>query len=50
MKKTKFIEVADFIEKNSDCLLVSTEYNGQLVPLKMICGCGNPFELIKLIY
>lgn len=45
MKKTKFIDVADFVEKNSDCLLVSTEYKGQLVPLKMICGCGNPFEV-----
>lgn len=41
MKRYTFKEVAKFVEENSDCFLVSTEYVGQLVPLEFICGCGE---------
>ncbi|WP_182104081.1 PDDEXK family nuclease [Niallia taxi] len=45
MKKVTIEDVREFVENNSDCMLISEEYNGQLVPLSMICGCGKPFEV-----
>ncbi len=50
MKKLTYDDVKGFVENNSDCILVSEEYNGQLVPLSMICGCGNPFEVTFKVF
>lgn len=50
VKKLTFGDVREFIENNSDCILVSEEYNGQSVPLSMICGCGNPFKVTFKVF
>ena len=37
-------EVKKYIEENSDCKLISTEYSGNTSKLKIKCSCGNIFE------
>jgi hypothetical protein len=36
-------DVEAFVEKNSDCALLSTEYNKYSDELKFLCKCGNEF-------
>lgn len=37
--------VKEYIEKNSDCRLLSTEYKGIDNKIKLLCSCGNEFEV-----
>lgn len=36
--------VRDFVEKESECKLVSNTYKNTDTPLDFICGCGSPFS------
>jgi very-short-patch-repair endonuclease len=42
-KKLTIKEVKQFVEENSKCKLLSTEYNNNHENLKFICGCGKEF-------
>lgn len=43
-KKLTIEEVRQFVQENSDCELLSTEYVNADVKLKFRCGCGEEFE------
>lgn len=36
--------IKEFVEKNSDSKLLTTEYRGFSQKLKFECACGNTFE------
>ncbi|MDM0478650.1 hypothetical protein QTH27_12765 [Clostridium perfringens] len=42
-KKLTLEEVKSFIEQNSDCRLISTEYVNNKSKLELRCGCGQTF-------
>lgn len=42
--KRTYAEVKEFVETNSDCQLLSTEYVGTHEPLRFRCSCGEEFE------
>ncbi|WP_438311211.1 hypothetical protein [Sporosarcina sp. FA9] len=37
-------KIKEFVEKNSDSQLLSTEYRGFSQKLEFKCACGNDFE------
>jgi vacuolar-type H+-ATPase subunit D/Vma8 len=39
-----FEYVRNFVEKDSDCILLSKEYKNNAAKLKFKCACGNEFE------
>lgn len=41
--KRTYAEVKEFVETNSDCQLLSTEYVGTREPLRFRCACGEEF-------
>lgn len=43
-KKLAFEEVKKFVEENSECELLSTEYINQGTKMLFKCSCGNEFE------
>ena len=43
--KLTYGEVKDFIESNSDCKVLSTEYINSITKLKVECGCTNIFHV-----
>lgn len=43
-KRLIFGEVKKFVEENSECRLLSTEYINNSTNLKFSCKCGNEFE------
>lgn len=44
-KKLDYIEVKKYIEENSKCKLISTEYVNAKTKLSLRCYCGNLFEV-----
>ena len=36
-------KIRDYVDKNTDCKLVSTEYINRNKPMEFICACGNHF-------
>lgn len=45
-KKTyTYNEVKEYIESNSECILLSTDYKGCYEKLKLLCSCGEIFEV-----
>lgn len=45
MKKLNLDDVKNFIELNSNCKLLDTEVKGSLIPLTLICECGEIFKV-----
>lgn len=43
-KKWTIAKIREFVEKNSDSKLLSTEYHGFSQKLLFKCSCGNNFE------
>ncbi|WP_110252010.1 hypothetical protein [Streptohalobacillus salinus] len=43
-KRWTIEKINDFVEKNSDSKLLSTEYHGFSQKLLFKCACGNNFE------
>ena len=43
-KKWDIEKIKRFVESETDCELISNEYNGYTVPLKFTCSCGNEFK------
>lgn len=43
-KRWTISEIREFVEKNSDSKLLSTEYHGFSQKLQFQCACGNTFE------
>lgn len=44
VKRLDIEQVGCFVEENSNCKLLSNEYQHNRQKLRFICGCGNPFE------
>lgn len=42
--KLTYEEVKMYVEENSNCKLISTEYEKAIAKMKFICNCGNIFE------
>lgn len=43
-KKWTIEKIRDYVAKNSDSELISTEYTGFSQKLQFKCSCGNQFE------
>lgn len=43
-KRWTIVNIREFVEKNSDSKLLSTEYHGFSQNLLFECACGNRFE------
>jgi len=43
-KKWTIDNIRDYVNKNSDCKLLSKEYVGYSQKLLLKCSCGNNFE------
>lgn len=43
-KKWTISTIKEFVEKNSDSKLLTTEYHGFSQKLQFECACGNQFE------
>lgn len=41
----EYSEIKEYIESNSNCILISTEYKGQRKPLTLQCECGELFKV-----
>ena len=44
MKRLTFEYVKEWVENNSECILLSTEYKNAKTKLKFKCKCGKEFE------
>jgi len=42
-KKFTITDAVEFVTKNSDAVLLETEWKGSTVPLRFRCGCGTEF-------
>lgn len=43
-KKWTYKEISEYVKKNSDSVLLSTEYHGFSQKLLFKCSCGTNFE------